>query len=297
MTRRTFLGGVSVAGVAVFTGEVAAEATGKPPLPPHIVGVTTSSFAPQSRSTDAKEHIGLDDIPGIMRDELGLGLIDINTTTMGSHDPRHVARFRARAERAGCFITNLKVNANLPIEDEDRTVRDRALAEYRNWIRAAADLGARWLRPIPAVRRPRIETWADSYRRLCDFAEAAGLRILLENYRWIESEPQIIPELIRKLDGRAAAQPDTANWSNQTNRESGLAAAFPLAVSCDFKVRVLAGEGEHPEFDLKQCFDLGVAAGFRGPWAIEHINDNRSNLIRELLLLKTKLKAWSNARA
>lgn len=288
VSRRKFFATLGAAGIASLL-----RGAGRSEIRPNEVGITTASFQPQFRAAGAPERMVLQDLPRIAAEELGLRIIDMNTTILGSHEASHVERFRGLVDAAGCFVTNLKVNANLPLESEDRTERDRALAQYREWIRAAAALGARWLRPIPSQKRPRLDTLIDSYRRLSDLAEPQGIRIIVENYRWIESEPAVVPELIRRLDGRIAASPDLANWVDHRTRLAGLAAMFPLAVTCDFKVRELTPAGEHPEFNLKECFEVAMRAGFRGPWCLEHINPKRTELMRELKLLTSMIRGWS----
>lgn len=53
-------------------------------------------------------------------------------------------------ERAGCVISNLKVNIpDLRFDSDDAAMRRHTLEEYKPWIDAAALLGARWLRPFP----------------------------------------------------------------------------------------------------------------------------------------------------
>lgn len=109
--------------------------------------------------------IALWDIPRILRDELGMTVLDLNTTTLGSREPRHPDRFRKATEDAGCVITNLKVNEpGLPFEHHAPAQRRPAMAEYKLWIAAAARLGARWLRPMPAIQRPTFSILVESYR-------------------------------------------------------------------------------------------------------------------------------------
>jgi sugar phosphate isomerase/epimerase len=258
------------------------------------IGINTSSFGRQRSSSDATERIARDDIPVVMRDELGLDIIDLESVTFGPRDPGTAERFRARAEAAGCRIINLKVNAHdLPFDSEDRSQREYALAEYRGWIEVAARLGARSLRPYPATQRPQLETLLESYARLADHGERHGIVLLIENYQWIEKDPHIMPEMVRRLGGRVSILVDTGNWADAETRRLGLAAAFPHAITCDFKVRELDATGAHPAYDLRECFDLGHRAGFPGPWCIEHTHSRRRDLVRELRQIKGMLESWA----
>src|SRR5688572_26135789 len=126
------------------------------------VGLTTSSIFRQNAGRAADRNFELWDIPKILRDELGMWVIDLSTGTLGNRDPKRADRMRVEAEKAGCVITNLKVNAThmgvkvlvLPFADADREMRRKAIEEYKEWVRIAQRLGARWLRPFPMEHRP-----------------------------------------------------------------------------------------------------------------------------------------------
>lgn len=285
MRRRDFLLAAALAGVRVW-------ATDRPW--PGDVGVNTSSFSRQVRSTaGADGRIDPMDLPRILREEIGVRVIDLVHTTLDSRDPRVLERFRSRAEAAGCTITNLKVNDhNLPFDGADPVSRRHALEEYKRWIDAAALLGVRWLRPYPARQPPRWEDFVAGYRELADYARPRGIVLLAENYLWLERQPEAITRLVQSLPGRVAAAPDTGNWPDEAARHRGLAQLFPHAVTADFKVRELAPDGGHAWYDLREAFSIGHRAGFRGPWCIEHTHPERAVLIRELRGIADRLRIW-----
>ena len=264
------------------------------------VGITTSSLFRQNAGEAADRSFELWDMPRILRDELGMKVIDLSTGTLGSsREPRRLDRLRKAADDAGCVITNLKVNAthlgvkvlDLPFDHADAGVRRAAIEEYKGWIRAARRLGARWLRPFPSETRPDFATLVEGYRELADFAGEEGITLVVENATWIRSDAQAIPRLVDALNGRIAAAPDTGSWDPPIRWEA-LAAAFPLAVTCDFKVGALSPGFEYPAYDLRRCFETGWKAGFRGPWCIEHGNGNTARLFTELRWIKGQLETW-----
>ena len=54
-------------------------------------------------------------------------------------------------------------------------------------------------------------------------------------------------------------------------------------------------EGEHPQYDLRRCFDVGWKAGFRGPWCLEHFNDTLPGLLAGFKRLREMLETWMQA--
>jgi hypothetical protein len=261
------------------------------------VGITTASVS-QHLSQQEPGKFKLLDLPRIMRDELDMKVIDLNTSVFPSFDPESLDQFRKAAEKAGCVLTNLKMNQrNLDLGSPDRTVRDKAVAEYKRSIDAAARLGVRWVRPLPRQNPPNRNALITGFRELADYAALRKIQVLIENYGWLESDPDSIVKLIEAVDRNLAASPDTANWSNEEIRYQGLERSFPSAVTCDFKPLRLGPDGEHTAYDLKRCFTIGWDAGFRGPWCLEHANRDAAQLFRELRWLRDQLRQWIAERS
>lgn len=257
------------------------------------VGITTSSLSGHIVKKAARGKFTLLELPRIMRDELDMRVIDLNTSTLGSLDPKYLEQVRAAAEDCGCVLTNLKLNQRgLDMNSPDKKVRARALDRYKRSIDAAARLGLRWARPLPLKDRPDMEIHVASYRELADYAAGRGIQMLVENYGWMQADPESVVRLVNSIGHNVAACPDTGNWNNNELRYAGLAKTFPIAVTCDFKARQLGPMGEHLLYDLRRCFTIGWKAGFRGPWCLEHANADRKTLFRELALLRDKLRGW-----
>jgi hypothetical protein len=255
------------------------------------VGITTSSFSGHLGVRPGQ--FGLLDLPQVVRDELGMRLIDLNTTTLGSLDPAVLDQFRSAATKTGGLLTNLKMNQrDINMDSLDPNVRRHALSEYKRTIDAAARLGCRWARPLPRRDRPDMAVHIASYRELADHAASRKIGMLVENFGWMESDANAVPQLLKSVGRNIAASPDTGNWSDNDVRYKGLAAAFPLAATCDFKAKKFDPDGEHREYDLKRCFQIGWNAGFRGPWCLEILEPDRATLFKQLVLVRDLLKTW-----
>lgn len=256
------------------------------------LGITTGSFVRHLVETAQPGKLRLLDLPRIMRDELGMRVIDLMTATLVSMEPRYLEQLRQAAADAGCVLTNLKMNQKgLDLATPDEALRRESLAVYRRTIDAAALLGVRWVRPLPGPKAPDLKLLAQSYHELIDDAGEKGIGVLVENFGWMQDDAEAIPTIIRAVGPGLKAQPDTGNWTDAA-RYDGLAKAFPFAVSCDFKARELAADGTHKAYDLKRCFDIGWQAGFRGPWCFEHFHDDLPQLFREMGQLRDMLRRW-----
>ncbi len=261
------------------------------------LGVTTGSFTRHLVTKAEREKLVMLDLPKIMRDELGMRIIDLMTATLPSLDRSYLAQLREQAEKHGCLITNLKMNQpGIDMGSPDRAVRQHALDIYKQTIDAAHELGCRWVRPLPLSNPPSWDIYVDSYRQLIDYAGPKGITLLIENFGWIKGNPSIIPQLIAAVGNGLSACPDTGNWNDEVRYE-GLQKAFPLAVTCDFKALALDAHRHHAAYDLQRCFQIGWDAGFRGPWCFEHFHNSLTELLSELVYLRDLLTSWIRTRS
>jgi hypothetical protein len=257
------------------------------------VGITTSSLSGHLVAKPAQDKFTLLELPRLMRDELDMQVIDLNTSSLASTDPLYLEKVRAAADDAGCLLTNLKMNQRgLDMNSTNVAVRNKALTAYKRSIDAASALGLRWARPLPLKDRPDMKIHVASYQELADYAAKRNIEMLVENYAWMESDPESVPKLIKAIGRNVTACPDTGNWKDNSIRYEALAHTFPLAKTCDFKARVLDKNGGHALYDLKRCFQVGKDAGYTGPWCLEHANRDRKTLFRELAMLRDMLRKW-----
>ncbi|MDG1896257.1 MAG: TIM barrel protein [Fuerstiella sp.] len=299
------LGGVALAGAtAAATPSTTAAA-------PHAndstelddaIGIVTASAAAHLTTSIRKGSFTLLQLPQIMREELDLRVIDLNTSSFpdfASVDEKYCERLRRVADRFGCVLTNLKMNQRgIDMNSPQQDVRQKALTEYKRSIDIASRLGCRWARPLPQMQRPDMAIHVASYRELCDYAAERDVTMLVENFGWMQGDPDSVPTLVKAIGHNVSAGVDTGNWSGNDVRYAALARAFPLAATCDFKARKIGPGGEHEEYDLKRCFDIAWNAGFRGPWAFEHGHGDLKTLFSELQMLRDMLRKWTlNARA
>lgn len=262
------------------------------------VGITTSSLSGHLVAKPESGQFSLLDLPRVMRDELDMRVIDLNTSSLASLDVAYLDHCREAAEKAGCVFTNLKMNQrNIDMNSPDEATRQKALEIYKASIDAASRLGCRWARPLPLPlpKRPEMKILVASYQELADYGAERDVAMLVENYGWMQGDPNSVVKLVEAIGRNVAPCPDTGNWNDNETRYAGLANTFPTAVTCDFKAKTLGPNGEHAAYDLRHCFEIGWKAGFRGPWCLEHANRDREVLFRELTMLRDGLQGWIKA--
>lgn len=233
------------------------------------------------------------ELPNVLREELDMRVIDLNTANFTNWEPAYLEKFRAAAADADCVLTNLKLNQKgIDLGSADPEEQKRALTVYKQSIDHAALMGIRWVRPLPLKENPHPDTLIAGHRELADYAVEKGITVLIENFGWMQGDPNSVVDFIAAVDRGLPASPDTGNWNSNEIRYAGLGKTFPLAVTCDFKARAMGPNGEHELYDLERCFRIGWDSGFRGPWCFEHANPDREKLFKELAMLRDMLRGW-----
>lgn len=304
-SRRQFLGAsawcaIACAGNPSATGKTVRSPQVKPdPLLFGKIGIVTAVLSRHMSATPTEAKFTLLELPRVLRDELDLSIIDWNSVNLPSFDPALMEKLRSATDDAGCVATNLKMNQKVDMGSADPATREHAIKIYKTSIDAAEQLGLRWVRPLPQPNRPELSVIAESFRQLADYASEKGIAVLVENFAWMMDDPDSVAKLLKAIDrpDQVAAGIDTGNWSDNAVRYPGLEKSMPLAVTCDFKAKVMGDDGSHVDYDLKKCFDIAWAAGFRGPWAIEHGHTDRARCFREIGRVRDWLREWTKAAA
>jgi hypothetical protein len=255
-----------------------------------VIGITTGGLNYQRLNG----ILNVFTLPEFVRDELEMQLIDLNTRWMESFDQAYTRRVRKTAEEKGCYFTNLKVNHKFGnLYSENANERDESMTKAQDLIVCAKTLGCRWVRfPVRKFAAGDDNSKLNAHRALAAFAKPHGIQLLVEN--GTSTDPDSVARAVKAIVDNVAAGPDTGNWSDDARYE-GLSKSFPGAVTCDFKVFDLDEDRHHGKYDIKRCFDIAWQAGFRGPWAIEHWNEDTRAFARETKFLRDQLKQWMAA--
>ena len=260
------------------------------------LGIVTASLSRFISKTPKPGSFTLLELPKVLKNELGLEVVDFNSVNFPSFEPGYLEKLRAAVAEAGCVATNLKMNQKVNMDSADPSERGHALDVYRKSIDAAEILGLHWVRPLPRSERPDMERHIGAFRELIDYAGEKDVTLLIENFGWMMSDPDSVVTLADQIGKDVAIGIDTGNWDKNETRYAALRKTFPRVVTCDFKAKAMGENGEHAAYDLEKCFELGWEAGFRGPWNLEHGHRDRDRAFREIGMLRDLLTAWIRER-
>ena len=193
-------------------------------------------------------------------------------------DPAYLANFREALHKANVKVVDIAVSAEDSFYDADRAGRERAVNYAKTWADVAASIGSPSIRAhIRTVKNlsPDVARAADSLRKLTDYAAGKNVVVNLENDDLVSEDALFLVMVIEEVDNPyLRALPDFANsmMSGDANfNYRALDVMFQHAYCiCHIKDGEANDAGKILNVDLKKCFDILKASGFRGYCSMEY---------------------------
>ena len=195
--------------------------------------------------------------------EFGINTMELCHFHLPSVEKTYLLELRAAFQDADVELFSLLIDEG-DITHPSHAERDIAWIE--KWIDIAGELGAKCARVIGGKAEPTQETLAQSQQvlsKLTERAEAAGIRLMTENWFSIFSTPENVMTILDQLEGKVGLCLDFGNWRGEA-KYTNLAEIAPLAESCHTKAHFTAPR-EIDKADYIQCLELTKNAGFAGP--------------------------------
>lgn len=254
------------------------------------------------------------DFPIIAQKHFGIAVVEyVNLffkDRAGDHD--YLAQLRQRCGDHGVISHLIMVDEEGPLADTDDTRRMRAVDNHYKWVDAAASLGCRSIRVnafSEGGNAADVQTAAvDGISRLAEYAEKAGINILLENHGGYTSDGIWMATLMKRI-GKATVGtlPDFGNfclrregghvWDGKCleeyDRYKGVEEMMPYAKAVSAKANDFDAEGNCVETDYYRMLRIVKDAGFSGYIGIEYSNEtkNEEEGVRKTLALLRKTAA------
>ena len=205
------------------------------------------------------------ELPARMADA-GIHTLEICHFHLPNRDPNTLRQVRSAIEAAGVELWSLLIDGG-DIAHPDQHERDTDWVE--GWFAVAAELGAKNARVSGGKQEPTPDAVARSARNMARLAGAAqqrGVRLMTENWQNLMSTPEVVLEVLDKLDGAVGLCADFGNWSGPTKYDD-LAQIMPRAESCHAKCH-FGAPGQPDAADFVRCLELTRAVGFAGPYTL-----------------------------
>jgi sugar phosphate isomerase/epimerase len=221
-------------------------------------------MVPAAEPTYGSGHMSLLEMPAAVA-ALGIDRVEICSFHIPTRDAAYLGELRGALAAAGVTLQTLLIEYG---DLTNPTTAKRDIAWMEGWIDTAGALGAEQARVIAGKAQPTPKALAESAEGLLKLArrgEAAGVRIVTENWFDLLPDADTVLALFGQLDGKIGLNGDFGNWSG-AGKYAELARIFGLAVCCHAKGDFSSGKLDVEDYGL--CLDAATEAGFHGPYTL-----------------------------
>jgi hypothetical protein len=223
---------------------------------------------------DSPEHIGTNpldtsrllELPAMARAH-GIQTLEICHFHLPRFDPERLMAFRETARAHGVQLFSLLIDGDVSHPEHDQRDRDW----IAGWIGLAAQLGFERVRVIAGKQEPtpeNLERTRDHLAHLIALSETLGVRLTVENWLGLFSNPGPILWMFDQLEGKLGLCLDFRNWHGPT-RHADLKRVAHLVESCRAKCE-FGTDGQADLEEFRTCLELMRNADFCGPLTLVH---------------------------
>ena len=204
-------------------------------------------------------------------------------------DTAFLNEMNTRAKGEGVTQVLIMCDGEGNLGDSDAAKRQTAVENHYKWVEAARVLGCHTIRvngysDTTKTTEEQQKLVADGLHRLCEFADKAGINVVIENHGGLSSDAKWLVQTIKLANHkRAGTLPDFGNFrlagptKDNPDRKvesydsyTGVAEMMPLARGVSVKPRVWDANGKDADIDLLRMMKIVVDAGYRGHCGIEY---------------------------
>jgi len=233
-----------------------------------LLTLTASSIRSMLVPKRGKIALELRDLPGYVRETLGLHGLNMTTDLLAGRGRRELEQLREQSDKAGCaclLLIEPEAHAIGMVQDEKA---EESLQRLGRVVDAASVLGCNAVGV--RVKAPNdddtFERVADRLRRVVNKAEKYEINVLIQPHTGLTQDPDRVTELVKKIGGfRVGTLPDfeaaskSGDPANYLRRLTPYASVVTAALF-DFKVEEV--EPPPPDDALDRLIDeLGAELG------------------------------------
>lgn len=207
-----------------------------------------------------------------------------------AQDKAYLQEMKTRAEGEGVSSLLIMCDREGMLGDEEESKRIECVEKHKKWVEAAQFLGChsirvngystiKWSDSEEAFEESQ-KLVADGWRRLCEFANAYDIDVMIENHGGFTSNGKWLLETIKKTGHhRAGTLPDFGNFriargegkaSVSYDAYQGVEELMPFAKGVSVKTTAWDNAGNQSPLDYSKMMKIVLDAGYRGYCGIEH---------------------------
>jgi sugar phosphate isomerase/epimerase len=226
--------------------------------------------------------------PSLCVDKFGIHTLEYVENHLGSTEESYLNQLNEAVRKAGCRIACLAVNNDFSSGDED--FRAEQVEHVKQMLKVAAAIGAEYARVNAGWRSAEDaaeKRVIESVRECLPAAEAAGIKMGLENHGGFTFNPDAVVRIVKGVDSENFGTcPDWGNFTEE-DRYSALSKVYAFAVYSHVKSYDFNAEGFETTIDFPKVMEIIRKSGYDGILSIEFEGkgDDYVNVVKTAALL------------
>ena len=206
--------------------------------------------------------------------DLGIGAFEMVNTFFPSPQYAYLKQLREHAAERDVSLLLIMCDGEGSMAAPDREKRLLAAKNHHKWVDIAAVLGCTAIRCNTGAQPgddDALVRCGESFSALVEYADAAGINVLVENHWGLSSDPAWLMGLIRNVDHpRFGTLPDFGNFPPEVDRYDAVERMMPKALAVSAKCYDFDAAGDETTIDFARMMQIVAAAGYRGYVGIEY---------------------------
>lgn len=266
INRRSFVEKAALLGAAALVTPAALKANPKPrrPMMKDDISLAQWALVDEIRAGKWKTL----DFARVAREDFGLNGIEYVNTLFEVTTENYLRNLKKNAETHGVTSVLIMCDAEGDGCMPTKEGRKQFDINHRKWIDAAHYLGCHAIRtncrgPENVDKKEALKWAAESYNMLLDYAEPAGIAVVIENHGGVSNDPDWMVSLVKEVNRKGfGTYPDWREPSPEFDNVEYLKKTLPYAKGMSYR--------NQPTEELSaKMIGMAVDAGYHGWYGIE----------------------------
>ncbi len=224
------------------------------------------------------------DFPRIAREQFGIEGLEFVNGLWEAPTAEYLRQLKSAMSKTGTKGVLIMVDGEGMMGAPDKATRLRAADNHRKWVDCAAELGCHSIRTnmFPGPKQPStpaeisdfVNSCAESFTRLCDYARPAKINVIIENHGGVSSNPDVVVRLMQTARlANLGTLPDFGNFPPELDKYEAVGKLMPYAKGVSMKCYDFTPEARETTIDMEKMMRVVAAAGYQGYVGIEYEGD------------------------
>ncbi|MEP7363160.1 MAG: sugar phosphate isomerase/epimerase family protein [Acidobacteriota bacterium] len=221
------------------------------------------------------------EFPRIAREQFGIEGLEFVNALWEAPTSGYVTRLKRNMNDTGTKCVLIMCDDEGYMGATDKAERLRAADNHRKWVDIVAELGGHSIRTnmYPGQKQPatpaEIDTFlgncTESFTRLCEYAKARNINVIIENHGGISSDASVVVALMKEAGlSNLGTLPDFGNFPKETDKYDAVQKMMPYAKGVSMKCFDFSPAADETTIDMARMMKIVAAAGYSNWVGIEY---------------------------